>query len=357
MYKMINGKKRIFYLDFIRALAIIFVLLAHITRAFFQNASNLYFRYLCASLIDFGVLGVPLFLMISGALLLNKDYKLSTFLKRRYIRVIIPFLFWNIIIIFSKIIFEGKTVTLSNIKHMYFYNFWFVWMILGVYLFIPVINSFIKEYKIRGMEYFLAIWFVVIFLNTIGLYPFFQFELSYFAGYLGYFVLGYYLSNKNFKLSHSHLIIISLKIFSLFTFINIYYTLSECRKKNKLLYYKYKTIIVVLQSTGLYSFIRYFTLIGPIKTTFFNNKIYLFLKDLILSKIIFSISKFSYGIYLIHYNILFFFKWLSHNYIPIFTWNPIIWLPIMLIIITGSSWFILWIFGHIPILRLINGAN
>lgn len=357
MYQMINGKKRIFYLDFIRALAIIFVLLAHITRAFFEKTSNLKYKYLCAPLIDFGVLGVPLFLMISGTLLLNKDYKLSSFLKRRYIRVLIPFLFWNIILIFSKIFFEGKAVTLSYIKYMYFYNFWFVWMILGIYLFIPVINSFIKEYKIRGTEYFLVIWFVVIFLNTIGKYPFFEFELSYFAGYLGYFVLGYYLSNKKYKLSDSQLIIVSLKMFSIFTLISIYYTLSEYRKTKKLLYYKYKTIIVVLQSTGLYLFIRYFTLIESIKTRFIKNRICLFLQDLFLYKIIYSISIYSYGIYLIHYNILFFFKWFSKYYIPIFTWNPIIWLPIILIIILGISWFILWIIGHIPILRLINGAN
>ena len=54
MYKIVNGKKRIFYLDFIRALAIILVILAHVTRAFFQNANpggfNIHF---VAPFIDF----------------------------------------------------------------------------------------------------------------------------------------------------------------------------------------------------------------------------------------------------------------------------------------------------------------
>ena len=357
MGKVINGKIRIFYLDFIRALAITFVLLAHITRAFFQNASNLKYKFLCAPFIDFGVLGVPLFLMISGALLLNKEYRLGNFIKRRYIRVIIPFLFWNIILIFSKIKFAGKKITLSIIIHYHFYNLWFVWMILGVYLFIPIINSFIKEYKIKGAEYFILIWLVVMLLNTLGKYPLFRIELSYFAGYIGYFVLGYYLSNKKFKLSNSYIIYISLIIFLIFTFINIYKTLSECRKKIKLLFFKYKTIIVVLQSAGLYLFIRYYILINSYKPSNIQNKIYSFFKDLIISKIIYSISIFSYGIYLIHSNILFFFIWISKNYFPLFTRNPIVWLPIMLISILGISWFILWIFGKICILRLINGAH
>ncbi len=127
--------------------------------------------------------------------------------------------------------------------------------------------------------------------------------------------------------------------------------------KSKLIYYKYLTIIVVFQSAGFYAFIRYFAVIASEKVGSVMNKIYLFFKDSFMFKIIFSISTFSYGIYLIHYNPLLFFKWFSQNYIPIFTWNPLIWLPIMLIVIIGISWFILWIFDKVPGLRMINGAH
>lgn len=356
MNNRINGKKRIIYLDFIRALAITLVLLAHITRGFFEN-TNLKYKLFCAPFIDFGVLGVPLFLMISGALLLNKDYKLCNFLKRRYIRVILPFFFWNIMVTISKFKFEGKSLTLYHFLNMYFNNFWFVWMILGIYLFIPVVNSFIKEYKNKGMEYFLVIWLIVNLLYTKGKYPFFLIELRYFEGYLGYFVLGYYISNKKFKLSIFHLLFISSIIFLLFTFININYTLSKCKLKKKLFYYRYKTIIVVLQSIGLYAFVKYFSDICYIKIISISKRIYLFIIVHFSFKIVFCISKFSYGIYLSHYIPLYIFKWFNKNYIPIFTWNPIIWIPIILIILIGISLSILWIFGKIPILRLINGAH
>ncbi|RPF52007.1 surface polysaccharide O-acyltransferase-like enzyme [Methanobrevibacter gottschalkii DSM 11977] len=356
MYKVVNGRKRIFYLDFIRALAIILVVLAHVTRAFFQNSPAGSFNMCFVSqFIDFGVIGVPLFLMISGALLLNKDYELGDFLKRRYSRVLVPFLFWAMIFPISKILFEGQVATVANFIKMYFdSNFWFVWMILGVYLFIPIINSFIKEYDMRGVEYFLLIWGGVMFLNTIGQYPFHQLELSYFAGYLGYFVLGYYLANKKFRLSDSKLLVISLLIFLTFTFINIDYTITMCILKNKLLYYKYETIVTVVQSAGLFMFIRYFALVSSNKPESIKNRIYLFFKDSFMFKIIFSISTFSYGIYLAHYNPLFFLK---YEYKILFTFNPIIWLPIMMIAIIGSSWFILWIFDKIPGLRNINGAH
>ena len=68
---------------------------------------------------------------------------------------------------------------------------------MGIYLFLPIINSFIKEYGIKGAEYFLIIWFLTIIMNSLGYYPFYELELSYFFGYIGYVVLGYYLFNKN----------------------------------------------------------------------------------------------------------------------------------------------------------------
>lgn len=359
MYKVVNGKNRIFYLDFIRALAIILVILAHVTRLFFYNSQLGSFNmHISAPFIDFGVLGVPLFLMISGALLLNRDYELFDFLNRRFTRVLIPFLFWGVVFPIVKIYTDGEVATVANFYKMFINdNYWFVWMILGIYLFIPVINSFVKEYEMKGVEYFLVIWLVVMFLNTIGKYPFHQLELSYFAGYLGYFVLGYYLSAKKFNLSDKSLLLIGIVIFLIFSIINIDHTLSLSFIKGKLLYYKYETIVTVLQSAGLFMLIRYFTLCSINDKTSFKYKIYSFFKDTAIFKIIFSISIFSYGIYLCHYVPLFGFKWISENIIPVFTWNPVIWLPIMLIVILGIAWFIIWIFDHISILQKVNGAH
>ena len=79
MYKLVNGKKRIFYLDFIRAFAISLVVLAHVVRLLFNNSQLNIANMYTAPLIDIAVLGVPLFLMISGVLLLNRDFELADF--------------------------------------------------------------------------------------------------------------------------------------------------------------------------------------------------------------------------------------------------------------------------------------
>ena len=358
MYKMLTGRKSVFYLDFIRALAIVLVLVVHITKPFFKSAPHgTYYMHAVAPLADFGNMGVPLFLMISGALLLNRKYDLGDFLKRRYTRVLIPFLFWSVVTIGIRILFDNQTATLPNIYLMFVKDYWYVWMILGVYLFIPIINSFIREYGMKGIEYFLVVWAFVMFLNTIGQYPFYSLELTNFAGYLGYLVLGYYISNKEFKLSNGSLIALSLTVFLIFTLISIDYTVSMSYLKHKLVYYQYETIIIALQSAGLYMFLRYFAVVSAESPGSIKNKVYSFFKDTFMFKIIFFISTFSYGIYLAHYTPLFFFKWFSKHYIPIFSRNPIAWFPIMLIVILGITLLILWIFDKIPGLRNVNGAH
>ena len=312
MYKMVNGRKRIFYLDFIRALAIILVLVVHIARPFFNSAPHgTYYTHIVAPLFDFGIMGVPLFLMISGALLLNRKYEIGDFLKRRYSRVLIPFLFWSVVTIVIRILFDNQAANLPSIFLIFVNGYWYVWMILGVYLFIPIINSFIREYGMKGIEYFLVIWAFVMFLNTIGQYPFYKLELTNFAGYLGYLVLGYYISNKKFKLSNTSMIVLSLVLFMIFTLISMDYTISMSYLKHKLAYYQYETIIVALQSAGLYMFLRYFAVISAESPGSIKNKVYSFFKDSFMFKIIFSISTFSYGIYLAHYTPLYIFKWIS----------------------------------------------
>src|ERR1700749_2914497 len=42
---------------------------------------------------------VPVFVMITGALLLNRDYEIGDFLKKRLTRVVVPFLFWSLVYI------------------------------------------------------------------------------------------------------------------------------------------------------------------------------------------------------------------------------------------------------------------
>lgn len=356
---MVNGKKRIFYLDQLRALAILLVVLAHVCRKFSDACVAGSWQWMASTpLIDFGVLGVPLFLMISGALLLNRDYELKDFMKRRFSRILIPFIPWALLLPFLLLFVQNDPFSISAYINIFLdEQYWFVWMLIGVYLFIPVINSFVKEYGIRGVEYFLAIWLVIMFLNTIGQFPFHAIELSYFAGYIGYFLLGYYLVNKDFGISDANMIKIGFIIFIVFTIINMRHTIVHGIALEKIIYYGYKTIIAAMQSVGLFLIFRYWASYSSTHDSSFKNKIYSLFKDSWLFKVIFALSTYSYGIFLVHYFPLNTLRWINLNVTPIFSWNPIIWLTVCYFTVVICAFLIVYICDHIPYLNMISGAH
>ena len=154
-----NQSRRIFYLDLLRVIAIFAVVLSHVAVEFTKNFNISTLNWYGSVFhLDFGIIGVPIFLMISGALLLNKDYTISNFLNKRFIRILLPFVFYGLMLPIIKMKFMGYPWTITEYFELFFFNqYWFVWMIIGAYLIIPILNSFIKEHELKGLEYLIIL--------------------------------------------------------------------------------------------------------------------------------------------------------------------------------------------------------
>ena len=149
--------------------------------------------------------GVPLFVMLSGFLLLGKDYPLMVFLKRRFSRVVIPALFWMVVYSIYNHIANGNPAIIGEalrniIVSPVHYHLWFIYLIIGLYLVYPVLRPWIKsagelEYRYFFIMCIIGTWgykiLALFFHLPIGIY----FEL--FTNNCGYFVLGYYLGTKS----------------------------------------------------------------------------------------------------------------------------------------------------------------
>ena len=355
----VKKKKRIFYLDELRALAIILVILAHVTRKFCENYTVGDANWIAsAPLISIAVLGVPIFLMISGVLLLNREYELGDFLKRRFSRILIPFIFWAALLPIHKMIFINQPATIQNYIQLFLVGqYWFVYMLIGVYLALPILNTFIQKYKLKGVEYFLIMWFIVLILNTFNKYPFASFRLEYFAGFLGYLPLGYYLANKDFKISDKYLIIIGLLMCIIGIYINWHSILVKWPITGKISYYGYETIVTVLGASGLFIAVKSYVSMCDKNIKSIPGKIHSFIEHSFIGKAILSVSICSYGMFLIHYFWQFIFVWMGRNMFPIFQRDPTFALPIMLIVISFLSWLVTYVLSKIPYLKEISGAH
>lgn len=112
-----------------------------------------------------GMLGVPLFLMSTGALLLQEKYgnwQAPGEIKKRALRILVPLLVYGWVYAMMEIFFEQKTITLMMpfealrrvITGESWGHLWYMYMLLGLYLLLPVIRHLhwgTNEEQKRGM--------------------------------------------------------------------------------------------------------------------------------------------------------------------------------------------------------------
>ena len=127
-------------IDLIRILACILVIVVHVSSQGFFNFSE--YWEICVAYDSIARMCVPLFFIISGYLLFNKTDELTTFYKKRFLRVLIPFL----LTLFIYYLYRGGDLTtfLYNAftsQRKVSNHLWFVYVLIGIYLTIPLFQS------------------------------------------------------------------------------------------------------------------------------------------------------------------------------------------------------------------------
>ncbi len=202
-----NIVRKIYYLDSLRILAMMLVITLHCIGEFFQYTPNFGtpLWYQIGVVNELCRMGVPLFFMISGCLLLTsaKTDNLSHFYSHRMVKLLIPFLFWDIVYFLYFRIPDGQPLLISDffkelLSNGSSYHLWFVYAIMLLYLFLPFIKKITDNCsgKILLLFFLLSVFQTTIkpFLNIIfGDHLYIFLSEDGFIGYLGYMLLGYIL--------------------------------------------------------------------------------------------------------------------------------------------------------------------
>jgi surface polysaccharide O-acyltransferase-like enzyme len=211
--------ERLFWADLIRACAIVDVLIIHCCVPFYANFSNIrpFDWWVCNLLDSFARAGVGLFVMLSGAFLLERNEPLSTFFKKRFSKVVIPFLAWQVVYAVWLPLVTGRKVNFFTlvpaifIKPSYI-HLWFPFMLIGLYLATPILSIYVQKAQKSNLEYFLLNWFAIASLAPIFETAFHwtpNLEPVIAIGYSGYFILGYYLRKHWETDAHPRLVLIA----------------------------------------------------------------------------------------------------------------------------------------------------
>ncbi len=200
-------KTRFLWADVIRILAIFLVLATHLSYQpdFVTTDGLIYFLY-------FAVVKtcIPLFVMLSGALLLGKSEPYNIFFKKRLGRLILPWVFWSIVYLFLQkesisSIHDLPTFIKTLIATME--SFWFLPMIVCLYVLTPPIRTFIAHASIKEILYIIFIWFLV-----ISFLPYHHNSMAFprqvddgllrqVVNFFGYYLLGYIVVRMNKKIT------------------------------------------------------------------------------------------------------------------------------------------------------------
>lgn len=306
---------------------------------------------------------VPLFVMITGALLLPVRGEVSVFYKKRIPRVLWPFLIWSVIynlfpwitgllgikpeIILDFFPYSGEevmrqslSISLDYIAQIPF-NFsivdvhmWYIYLLIGLYLYLPVFSAWVEKASDKAKLWFLGAWAVTLLLpyynqfvaqylwgtcswNAFGMF-------YYFAGFNGYLLLGHYLRNLDWTLGK--ILAIGLPMFVIgyaVTFFGFRYitALPECSDEMLELFFTYCSLNVVMMTIPVFMLCK--------KVNFRSEGIKKALANLTLC---------GFGIYMIHY----FFTGPSVLLVRTLGVPLGIQIPVASVMAFGASWLIVW---------------
>ncbi len=336
--------KRLVYLEWLRILAALAVVTIHVSAGVVtDNAQEYKTPWMAGNFFEtISRWAVPMFVMISGALMLSSTKEISTaaFLKKKLAKILIPLTAFSIIYYANEVRKGEITYSISDFIKRFatddiMYHLWFLYMIAGLYLITPLLKILIQNAKRKDIEYFIVLWLFASVLSKwleyfVG-YSF-KIELFFVTHYIGYFVLGYYLFTYDFHKEWRTFMYIGGIIGFITTFFMTYHESLKIDEPLEQFWYDEHSPNVLLMAVALFILFKS-TKIGQVRLPWFGN----------------VISQASFGIYLIHIFVMqilyekFDFVW--------FNLHPIIGIPYKVIAVVTMSTILVVIVKKIPLLR------
>lgn len=344
---MSKNIRRVEY-DLLRITACMMVVMLHVSAFYWTKLSPNCTEWKVLNLYDsFVRSSVPLFFLLSGVFFLSKEAEIKKLYTKNIFRLLTVLLIWSVLYAIDTIgipaFFYQDAGSIFTAIVNGKYHLWFLWSMLGVYLFVPLLSGLVQYRDGKCVSYFLILFFVFgIIKSTVTIYPYSNHsifdllnKLPDFRVYLGYFVLGYYLDKKvTRKFSGNILLTAFIGIALLSTFVG---QIDAVRKGSPSgLLYGYFCFPVFLEAVLLFLFFRG---LEP----YFKNKEK-------LSRVICLLSANTMGVYLLHPFIL---ERLDRWQINSLTWNTWISVPLITLITFIICMGISVLIKKIPLIRKI----
>lgn len=349
--------KRKVYCDYLRLIATFAVVFIHVAASNWSNVDVNGMQWQVFNIYDSLVRwGVPIFVMISGALFLNRDVPIKNIYSKYILRMVIAFITWSLFYaIFTTDTFQhGLIYSLkSHIGTLVtgHYHMWFVLMIIGLYMCIPLMKKIVSDETV--MKYFLKLsfafsfmipWLLKILNDFIGYNNgtiqkivttidsnLTNMGMSMVLGYTFYFILGYYLDRVELEKKVRMMLYAAGVLGFIFTVVADAGLSIKTQVANSNYYGNFE-VNVLFEVVAVHTFFKYHT--------FQNEK---------MNQFVVVLSKFGFGAYLIHTFIIESMGSILH--FDTLSMNAWISVPVISIIVFVVSMGVSAVLNHIPVIK------
>lgn len=204
-----ENKKKI-HLEVMRILACFFVIYHH-TYIYPEQAVSGLEMGMTLFWGDFCCFAVPLFFMISGALLLGKENEsIATVWKKRILQTAVTLLFFSFVYYMRLVILGYKEFSIIEFLKQFYssdwnYSYWYLYNYIGYLMCLPLLRNMVKNMSDMCFRYMFVIAICFISVIPVAEYFIFDGQLAmndylivplFTTNCLLYPVLGYYLEHK-----------------------------------------------------------------------------------------------------------------------------------------------------------------
>lgn len=355
-----NLANRVEYLDILRIMSTFAVLFTHVAINYWESVEIGQYSWNIFTI--YGSIGrwcIPIFVMISGTLLLRKEISVKKIYSKYCLRMIISYMVWSLVyFLFAsytqtpaqqlQIIKQGGIGQLFTVCFTGYFHMWYIPMTIGLYICTPFFKQIVNNKKV--MEYYIVLSGIVAFVfpqimamvgdfGSEGLFSYLRLidtfisscYLNIASAFSCFFVLGYYLTNYELK-RITRVILYILGIIGFVATIVLTYEASCKQGVCVQTYFANTRLNLFVQSVAI------FVLFKQMKITL----------PATVSKKLGGLSNLGFGVYLVHILVI---GYLGKVGIDALSFNPLYAVPIVALLVFVISSIISFILSKVPILN------
>ncbi len=329
-----NKKENIGWIDLLRVVACFLVVFAHCCDAFVGQFDADRTAFLTGVFSGSFVRPcVPLFVMMTGVLLLPVNGELASFYRKRIGRILIPLIFWSIVLPILFFVYytcinpashnplislPGYSLSTLWVKlYTFIFNFnfdtvplWYLYMLIGLYLVMPILSHWLRQASRKELKLVLLLWGVSLFIPYIKMFaPVLGYPgnygnmgiwgvcdwndygtFYYLSGFVGYLILAYYLVKYPLDWSWKKTLLITVPMFL------VGYAITS-----------YGYVLTQNSFPGNYAYLEIVWYFAGINVFMMTFAVFVIIKKIKVPSLpwLSRLASFTFGIYLCHYVFVF----------------------------------------------------